>query len=172
MEIKLTRNEKRVLIELLKNARATDREISRKTGLSRPTVAKARKSLEQKSVILGYTTKTRLEAIGLGINAIIFYRWRDYSKTQELEETIRFIRSLPEVVLYIQGEGMGSKTDVIISLHKNLREYEEFIRNLKKQWRDNVEDVEVFLSSMEGVHKRYDLSSPVLRILEENKEDR
>jgi len=69
---------------------------------------------------------------------------------------------LPEVVLFVKGEGVGGRTDLIISVHEDLKDYEKFIRKLKYQLKDNVEDIEVFLSSIEGVFKNYELSSPVL----------
>jgi hypothetical protein len=80
---------------------------------------------------------------------------------------MRFIKSLPEVVLFVKGEGVGGKTDLIISVHKDLKDYETFIRKLKYEWKDNIENVEVFLSSVDGISKGYDLSSPAINALNE-----
>jgi len=98
---------------------------------------------------------------------VILYKWRDYSKTKELENTIKFIKTLPEVILFIKGEGMGSKTDLIIAIHEDLKDYERFIRKLKYEWKDNVENVEVFLSSIDGISKGYDLASPAIQKINE-----
>jgi DNA-binding Lrp family transcriptional regulator len=163
--INLTKREKQVLIELLKNCKITDQEIARKLKTSRPTIYKIRKRLEDEKIIKNYFPVLDFQKIGLSLQAIILYRWKDYSKTNELEKTIKFINSLPEVVLFIKGEGIGSKTDLIISLHKDLKEYETFIRKLKYEWKDNVEDVEVFLSSIDAISKGYDLSSVAISIL-------
>jgi len=51
---------------------------------------------------------------------------------------------------------------LIISVHEDLKDYEKFIRKLKYQLKDNAENVEVFLSSMEGIFKNYELSSPAI----------
>lgn len=163
--INLTKREKQVLVELLKNCKITDQEIARKLKTSRPTIYKIRKRLEDEKIIKNYFPILDFQKIGLSLQAIILYRWKDYSKTNELEKTIKFINSLPEVVLFIKGEGIGSKTDLIISLHKDLKEYETFIRKLKYEWKDNVEDVEVFLSSIDAISKGYDLSSIAISIL-------
>jgi len=164
---KLTSREKQVLTELLKNCKISDQEIARRLKTSRPTVFKIRKRFERDGLIKKYIPVIDFEKINLNLQAVILYRWKDYSKTEELEKTIKFIKELSEVILFIKGEGMGNKTDLIISIHEDLKDYERFIRKLKYQWRDNVENVEVFLSSVEGVSKWYDLPSPALQKINE-----
>ncbi|MGC9309123.1 MAG: Lrp/AsnC family transcriptional regulator [Candidatus Nanoarchaeia archaeon] len=165
--INLTLREKQVLIELIKNCKISDQEIARKLKTSRPTILKIRKRLEKKGIIKGYTSLIDFEKIGLNLQAIILYRWRDYSKSEELESIIKFIKNLPEVILFVKGEGVGSKTDLIISIHEDLKDYEKFIRKLKYQWKDNVENVDVFLSSVDGIFKNYELSSPAISKINE-----
>ncbi len=165
--INLTLREKQVLEELIKNCKISDQEIARKLKTSRPTILKIRKKLEKKDIIKGYTSLIDFEKIGLNLQAVVLYRWRDYSKSEELEATIKFIKSLPEIILFVKGEGVGSKTDLIISLHEDLKDYEKFIRKLKYQWKDNVENVDVFLSSVDGIFKNYEFSSPVISKINE-----
>jgi DNA-binding Lrp family transcriptional regulator len=160
--INLTLRERQVLAELVKNCRTSDQEIARKLKTSRPSILKIRKRLEKKEIIKGYTSILDFEKIGLNIQAVILYRWKDYSKSEELESTMNFIKSLSEVILFVKGEGLGSKTDLIISVHEDLKDYEKFIRKLKYQWKDNVENVDVFLSSIDGIFKNYELSSPAI----------
>ena len=165
--IKLTLREKQVLAELMKNCKISDQEIARKLKTSRPTILKIRNRLEKKRVIRGYTCLVDLEKLGLGIQAVVLYRWRDYSKSKELESIIKFIISLPEVILFVKGEGLGSKTDLIISAHEDLKDYEKFIRKLKYQWKNHVENVDVFLSSVDGIFKNYEISSPAISRINE-----
>lgn len=165
--VNLTQREKQVLVELLKNCKISDQEIARKLKTSRPTIFKIRQRLEKQEIIKGYTPVIDFEKVNLEIHATILFKWRDYSKTDELARIIGFIKNLPEVVLFVKGEGIGSKTDLIISLHKNLKDYETFIRRLKYEWKDNVENVETFLSSVEGIAKGYDLSNPIINAVQE-----
>ena len=165
--INLTLREKQVLEELIKNCKISDQEIARKLKTSRPTILKIRRRLEKKGIIKGYTSLVDLEKIGLNLQAVILYRWRDYSKSEELESTIKFTKSLPEVILFVKGEGIGSKTDLIISVHEDLKDYEKFIRKLKYQWKNNVENVDVFLSSIDGIFKNYEFSSPAISKISE-----
>jgi len=165
--INLTLREKQVLVELIKNCKISDQEIARKLKTSRPTILKIRKRLEKKGIIEGYASLINFEKIGLNLQAVILYRWKDYSKSEELEAIIKFTKSLPEVILFVKGEGVGNKTDLIISLHEDLKDYEKFIRKLKYQWKDNVENVDVFLSSVDGIFKNYKLSSPAISKISE-----
>ncbi len=165
--IKLTSREKQVLTELIKNCKTSDQEIARKLKTSRPTILKIRKRLEEKGIIKGYTSLIDFEKMGFNIQAVILYRWKDYSKSEELKSTIKFITSLPEVILFVKGEGIGNKTDLIISIHEDLKDYEKFIRKLKYQWKDNVENVDVFLSSIDGIFKNYEFSSPAISKINE-----
>jgi len=165
--IKLTLRERQVLAELIKNCKTSDQEIARRLKTSRPTILKIRNRLEKKEIIKRYTSLIDFEKLGLNLHAVILYRWKDYSKSKELESIIKFITSLPEVILFVKGEGVGSKTDLIISIHEDLKDYEKFIRKLKYRWKDNVENVDTFLSSLDGIFKNYELSSPVISKISE-----
>lgn len=158
--------EREVLRELLKDGRATDQEIARRLETSRPSIARIRKRLESRGVILGYAPIVSFEAVDLHVNALTLYRWADYSKREELNRSIEHIKGLPEVIMFIRGEGIGSKTKMILSVHRNLREYETFIRSLQEHWGPNVMEVESFLSSLDTIHKRYDLAGPIRNALQ------
>lgn len=164
----LTERERQVLVELLKDGRISDQEIARRIRTSRPTVAKIRKRLENKRIIIGYGTYVDFEKVGIHINALTIFKWNDYSKKKELKETTQYIKNLPEVVMFIRGEGLGGKSKTILSVHKDLKEYEFFIRDLQEKWGPNVTEVDTFLSSIDTIHKRYDLSKPVLAKIDVN----
>jgi len=165
--VALTLREKQVLNELSKNCKVSDQEIARRLKTSRPTIFKIRERLEKEGVIKGYIPIIDFEKLNLHLQSVIFYKWRDYSKTRELENNFKFIKALPEVILFVKGEGIGGKTDLIISVHEDIKDYERFIRRLKYEWKDNVENVEVFLSSIDGISKGYDLSSPAIQKINE-----
>jgi DNA-binding Lrp family transcriptional regulator len=165
--IKLTPREKQVLTELLKDCKVSDQEIARRLKTSRPTVFKIRERLEKEGIIKSYVPLVNFEKLNLNLQAVILYRWRDYSKTSELEKIVKLIKSMPEVILFIKGEGMGSKTDLIISIHEDIKDYERFIRKLKYEWKDHAESIEVFLSSIDGISKGYDFSSPAIQKINE-----
>jgi len=162
---KLTTRETQVLAELVSNARLTDQEIARRIDTSRPTVARIREKLEQKGVIRGYVTQVHMQSIGLEVQAMIFYRWRDYARKTEMDIVYAFLRKQPEIVLHVGGTGLGNKTNAIISMHSTLRKFEEFLKKIKEQWQDNVGGVEVFLTSLDAERREFNLRDPVLRKL-------
>ncbi|MEM4182161.1 MAG: Lrp/AsnC family transcriptional regulator [Candidatus Pacearchaeota archaeon] len=166
LEESLTRREKDVLLEIIKGCKKSDQEIARKLNTSRQTVFKIRKKLEIEGFIRKYLSIIDFSKLGFNVHAVIMYRWKDYSKKKELEEVTNFIKNQPEVILFIKGEGIGNKTDLIISVHEDLKDYESFIRKLKISWKDNVEDLEIFLSSTESIAKDYDFSSFLIKKLE------
>jgi DNA-binding Lrp family transcriptional regulator len=152
--MKLSKREREVLYELLLNGRASDQEIAKEIGTSRPTVAKIRKRLEEEGIIISYHPVIDYEKIDLHINAITMFRWKDYSSKKELEHVTNYITQCKEVILFLRGEGM-QKSKVLVSVHKDLKSYEEFIRALKVILKDDADDVESFLSSIDSIHKRY-----------------
>ena len=89
----LSKREEQVLAELLKNARASDQSIAKKIKTSRPTIAKVRKRLEQKGIILRYATKTNWAKLGLHITAVTIYKWKDYSRKTDIEANIKYIKN-------------------------------------------------------------------------------
>jgi len=165
----LSHREKQVLTELLKNGRITDQEIARRVGTSRPTIAKIRARLEHQNIITGYATYVNFEKIGIHVNALTIFQWKDYSKKKELDTIIKYIQNLPEVIMFIRGEGLGGKSKTILSVHADLKDYEIFLRDLQEKWGPHVSEVDTFLSSIDTIHKRYDLSKPVLAVLEKDK---
>lgn len=165
---KLTKREKQVIIELLKNGRVSDQEIARRIKTSRPTIVNIRHRLERKGIIKGYDLSLNFEKIGLRVHAITLLTWNDYSRKKDLEKINKYIISLPCVVTYIRGQGIGSMTKAIISIHRDLQEYEIFMGKLQEKWAKNVNSVEVFLSSIEGAYKNYDFKDNPLEIFKED----
>jgi len=162
----LSKREFHVLVELLKNSRISDQEIARRLNTSRPGIAKIRQRLEKKGVVLGYQPIVDFEKLGLTVHAITLYRWMDYSKQKELSEFTEFVRLLPEVFAFVQGEG-GGKTNVVISLHATLPDFEAFVQRLKVRWKNNVDSVEMFISSISGLSTNYRIQNPVVAHLRE-----
>ncbi|GEM_PF-3465174 len=165
----LTRRETEVLLEIIKNCKKSDQEIARKVNTSRQTILKIRKKLENLGIIRKYLSLVDFSKLGFNVHAVIMYRWKDYSKKKEFEETTNFIKTQPEIILFIKGEGNGNKTDLIISIHETLKEYEKFIRKLKFFWKDNVDELEIFLSTTENINKDYDFSSFLIKKFENKK---
>ena len=161
----LTKREKDVFLQLLEDGRMSDQEIARKIGTSRPSVARIRQKLESKGYIKSYLARPSFDKMGLKVISIIFFRWKDFSKTEDLDKVSEHINKLPEVTSLFRGEGLGGKTHAIVSTHISLEEHQQFLNNLRNQWKDGVEDVEVFLTSTSTPYKRYDIQGSIKKEL-------
>lgn len=153
--------EKQVLMELCKDAKLSDQEIARKIGTSRPTVIKIRKKLEKK-YIRRYAALIDFSDIGLEVIATTFFRWDDFSKKSDMKRVFEYIRKLPYVIRFCNGVGLGSMTMIIVSVHKDFREYELFYELIQEIGGDNTREVQAFISSTKDMHKGYDYSSAIL----------
>lgn len=161
----LTKRDKEVFMQLVEDGRMSDQEIARKIGTSRPTVARIRQKLEKKGFIRGYIARPNFEKLGLKVMSVIFYRWLNFSKKEELERVNDYISRMPEVTSLFKGEGLAGRTHVIVSTHTSLEDQQQFLDDLRQQWKDNVADVEVFLSSTSATGKRFDIQDVIKKEL-------
>lgn len=121
----------KLLWELLKNSRRSDRELAKALGTSQPTVTRRRANIE-KNFIDGYTAIPKWEKIGFEIVAFTLVKARiKYVKSEEREALFRKAREWmmkqPNVVFVAEGQGIGWD-GVCVSLHKNYSDFIEFIR--------------------------------------------
>jgi DNA-binding Lrp family transcriptional regulator len=150
----------RLLLEMLKNSRRSDRDLAKVLGVSQPTVTRTRQRLE-KDYIRTYTLVPELDKIGYEIIAFTFFK----SKTYEKGETEKMMQSAREwcdkhanVIFAAEGEGLG-KDAVIVSLHRGYSSYADFMREFTVDWASYAMDLQSFLVSIKnGVEmKPFDL---------------
>jgi Lrp/AsnC family leucine-responsive transcriptional regulator len=79
---------------LIKNARISNAELGRLTGLSAPTVAEGVKRLEEVGIIEGYSANINPQALGLPISAWIRIR----PIPGQMRAVLKIVTSLPEII--------------------------------------------------------------------------
>jgi Lrp/AsnC family leucine-responsive transcriptional regulator len=82
-----------ILEELQKNARAPLTEISKKVGLSSPSVSERIQKMEEAGLIKGYKASLDMEAMGYPLGVYISIKIR-FGQVQSFEE---YIRTVPEI---------------------------------------------------------------------------
>ncbi len=149
----------KLLLELLKDSKRSDRELAKILGVSQPTITRTRHKLEQDGLIQDYTIIPDFRKMGFEILAINFVRIRPRILSPETDENARkFTKKFPNTVFASSGEGMGM-TGVSISFYKNYTEYHKRINQLRAEWKDLIEDVQSFIVSIgEGEFKRFSLT--------------
>ena len=131
----------KLLFELMKNAKRSDREIAKIIGVSQPTITRMRQRLE-KTAIVDYTVIPDWTELGFEIMAMTFIKAK--GATESTEAAKKWAAKNPNVIFTAGGEGMGMDYSVI-SFHKNYSGYSSFVDNLKSEWAENLQDIQSFL---------------------------
>jgi DNA-binding Lrp family transcriptional regulator len=131
----------KLLFELMKNAKRSDREIAKIIGVSQPTITRMRQRLE-KTAIVDYTVIPDWTELGFEIMANTLVKTNGVPEVTEKAK--KWTMENPNVVFAAAGEGMGMDYS-LISFHKNYTDYADFVDGLKKVWGDSLKDVQSFL---------------------------
>lgn len=153
--------EKQVLFELLKDGRIPDKHIAKKIGTTQPTVTRTRQKLEREGFIQRYRAVTDFEKAGIGVVTITFWTWVDYSKKDERHAFMDYLKNQPQVCYLARGEGIEGRTTVMMSAHKDFKEYENFIREVRKVGGTNISRFVQFISSP-GFYKQHDSTNAIV----------
>lgn len=143
--IQMKRTMKRILVEMLRNSKRSDREIAKLVGVSQPTVTRTRSRLVKEGVIKEFTVIPNLSEMGFEILAINCFRSR---VRKELADKARKVTMRnPNIIFSARCQG-GGKNGLIISLHRNYTAYSKFISNIIAEGGDDIEENETYLISL------------------------
>jgi len=141
----------KLLWELMKNSRRSDRELAKVLGTSQPTVSRRRIIIE-KSFIDGYTAIPKWEKIGFELVAFTFVKHKiKYAKPEvraaAFKKVEEWMMKQPNVVLAIDGQGMGWD-GIFVSFHKNYSDFAEFMRKHNSELSDLLIDSQSFIADI------------------------
>jgi DNA-binding Lrp family transcriptional regulator len=144
--------ELRLISELMKNSRRSDRELSRVLGISQPTVSRMIRKLEKEGVIKEYTIIPDLRKLGVEILAFTFGVWsseklKGFSESERIEKAKKFISNHPNVVFASSGRGLGMGR-MIITAHKNYSDYDGFMKQAEIEWAGLLTKLDSFTLSV------------------------
>ncbi len=143
----------KILWELVKNSRRSDRELAKILGISQPTVSRRRTILE-KTLIDGYTAIPKWENLGYEILAMTFVKIKAEIASKEKYETTRkkgsqWLMNQPNIIMAGACRGIGVDS-FMISLHKNYSDYDDFMRDYRLELGDFINDVQSVLVNLAG----------------------
>lgn len=143
----------RLLIELMKNSRRSDRTLARVLNTSQPTVTRRRAKLE-KDIIDGYTAIPKWEKLGYEILAITLVKAPLRIGTEEMvrdaiDKSTEWLEKQPHVIFGAECRGMGM-TGIMLSLHKNYAALDEFLSSHRQQLGHLLEEVHTIVVNLTG----------------------
>ncbi|MGD0977842.1 MAG: Lrp/AsnC family transcriptional regulator [Candidatus Bathyarchaeia archaeon] len=141
----------KLLGELLKDSRRSDRELAKVLGTSQPTISRRRVNLE-KNFIEGYTAIPKLEKIGFELVVFSFVKHNlKYAKPEVSEGTFKKVKEWmmkqPNVILAISGQGMGWD-GIFVSFHKSYSDFVKFMREHNREFSDLLIDSQSFIADI------------------------
>jgi len=149
----------KLLRELLKNSKRSDRELAGILKVSQPTITRTRHKLEEDGTIRDYTITPDFKKMGLELLAINFARIRPEILASGISERAsEFIAKFPTTIFASTGQGLGMNA-VSIGVYKNFTEYHKKVNLMRTEWKDLVEDIQSFVIPIgEGEFKRFSLT--------------
>ena len=149
----------KLLKELLKNSKRSDRELAKVLKVSQPTVTRTRHKLEKNEMIKDYTIVPNLKKMGFELLAVNLAKIRPELLSSEIKERAsEFMAQFPNTIFASTGQGMGMNA-VDIAFYRNYTEYHNRVNLMRTEWKDFVEDIQSFIVAIgEGEFKRFSLS--------------
>jgi len=128
--------ELRLVSELMKNSRRSDRELGKAIHVSQPTVSRTIKKLEKQGLIKEYTMVPDFTMLGFELMALTFISIKPTLEPTEADEARRVaqekMKETPGNIIMLE-RGMGlNHTGVIISFHKNYSDFSRFVQTFKE----------------------------------------
>ena len=119
--------ELRLISELLKDSRRSDRELAKAIGVSQPTVSRTLPKLEKKGFIRNYTIMPDFGKLGYSVLAITFVKLKTSYSAEETEKIRKAVKDTIEqsqfgIVMLERGIGLGYDA-CIISIYRDYSEY-------------------------------------------------
>ena len=147
---------KKLLIELLRNSKESDRKLAKKLGVSQPTITRTRNKIEREGFIKGYTILPDWRKLGFELIVLTFVKMHPEVVSDVLFKKLRaYAAEFPNVFFASRGQGLGM-TGVIMSLHKDYRDYAQKLAKFRQDWARYLETIQSFIiATDEGEIKEF-----------------
>jgi DNA-binding Lrp family transcriptional regulator len=131
--------DKKVLKELLRNAKTSDRSLAKKLNVSQPTLTRVRNELEREGYIRRYTILPDFRKLGFELIAFTFVKMNPQIQSK-IEDVKKYANQWPNAIYTSRGEGMGM-TGMIISVHRDYRDYLQKLTIFRRDWGQYMEEL-------------------------------
>lgn len=141
--------ELRLIAELMKNSRRSDRELARTLKVSQPTVTRIRNKLEKEGFVKEYTMIPDFAKLGYQIMGVSFASLdepqRNGSTAESRKAVVETEQKHPHASLTaVRGSGTGKDT-MFITFYRNYAAYAEAMQLTKRIPYVSIDSLESFL---------------------------
>jgi DNA-binding Lrp family transcriptional regulator len=141
--------ELRLVAELMKNSRRSDRELAKVLGISQPTVTRTRTRLEKEGYIKEYTMIPDFKRLGYQIMAVTLFGKQETMNKEERAElrkaALEMERKTPQAnLIVVNGIGLG-KGRLAINLYRDYASYGKGMKIIKSLPHIDADEIESFL---------------------------
>ena len=117
----------KVLSELMKNAKISDRELAKKIRYSQPTVTRARWKLEKEGYIREYTVIPNFHKLGYEILAVTLFKYKKSFDAEKIKKAKKILgesfKEGPfEIIMAERGMG-GGYNAMMMSIHRDYKSF-------------------------------------------------
>jgi len=141
--------EVRLISELMKNSRRSDRELAKAIGVSQPTVSRTIGKLQKEGKIKEYTMIPDFKQLGYNIMAVTFIGKQETEKDEERKELLKGVAKMEKetpLANLIVANGMGlEKGRMIINFFKDYSSFAEGLKIIKNLPHIDADKVDSFL---------------------------
>jgi DNA-binding Lrp family transcriptional regulator len=144
--------ELKLISELIKNSRRSDRELAQAIGVSQPTITRTRARLEKEGYIKEYTMVPDFLKLGFEIAAMTFFNFTKERSDEEIEKSKEMMRELQKqhpvaALVAASGWGIGSNR-AWVSFHENYSSYVKTLEILRQIPYVDMSHIESFVISL------------------------
>ncbi len=129
--------ELKLVAELMKNSRRSDRELAKVLKISQPTVTRTRCKLEKEGYVREYTVIPDFVKLGFQVASFILVKLKKNLSPEEIEKAQQISlkdmteKAPDEIVLFNRGIG-GDYTGVLVSFHRSYSDYTRLVERMKE----------------------------------------
>jgi DNA-binding Lrp family transcriptional regulator len=166
--------ELRLISELMRNSRRTDKELAKAVGITTQGAYKIRKKLEKEGYFLEYTAIPNFSKAGYHLFALTFTSFKKTPSGKDMDAAKEYaVKQAPtaslNAVLIERGIGMNHDA-VVASFHKDYSSYASFTRVLKSNPYLDSSNLESFLVNLDDEvrYRPFTLSTLAQQMLAED----
>jgi DNA-binding Lrp family transcriptional regulator len=144
--------EMRLVSELMKNSRRSDRELAKVLGTSQPTVNRMIQRLQKEGKVKAYSMIPDFAKLGFSVMAITFIKTGTNMPPDVADALVKAVREVErkrgsKIIMHVRGMGMGYNV-MTVSVHESYSAYVEVIKEVREAASQRFEGVETFLADL------------------------